>query len=159
MAMTRRTRWSAALLALVALVGLATPANATVTATYGTLTAGAPSVAACTGGTCMATSAVVASNGTVATVITVTVKLYRTKAAGGTTASPSTDVLLKTVTSTYSSTKSLKQSWTLAASQKCLTVATSLYGYYTRVTMTNGTVSGTVTENSAVKQLKGCLSV
>jgi len=107
----------------------------------------------------MATSAVVATNGTVATVITVTVSLYRTKSAGGTVASPSTDYLVKTVTTTYSSVKSIKQSWTLAVSQKCLTVATSNYGYYTRSTMTNGTVSGTVTENSAVKQLKGCLSV
>ena len=157
--MTRRTRWGTAILSLVALIGLATPARASVTATYGTLTAGAPSVAACTGGTCMATSGVVATNGTVSTVITVTVKLYRTKAAGATTANPTTDYLVKTVTSTYSSTKSLKQSFTLSASQKCLTVATSAYGYYTRATMTNGTVSGTVTENSAVKQLKGCLSV
>lgn len=157
--MNRRSRVSAVVIALVALVGLATPAQASVSASYGTLTAGSPSVSACSGGTCMATSAVVASNGSVSTVITVTVSLYRTKSAGGTTASPSTDYLVKTVTSTYSSTRSITSSWTLPVSQKCLTVASSTYGYYTRATMTNGTVSGTVSENSAVKQLKGCLSV
>jgi hypothetical protein len=159
MTITRRARWGTAVLSLVALLGLATPARASVNVTYGTLAAGAPSVAACTGGTCMATSGEIATTGTVSTVITVTVRLYRTKNARATTANPSTDYLVKTVTSTYSSTKSLKQTFRLSVSQKCRTVATSTYGYYTRATMTNGTVSGTVTQNSAVKQLKGCLSV
>jgi len=147
-----------ALAVLVAVFAVTPPASATVTATYGTLTAGAPSVAACTGGTCMATTGAFASNGTVATVITVTVALYRTKAVAGTTASPSTDYLVKTVTTTYSTSKNVKQSWTLSVSQKCLTIG-STYGYYTRATMTNGTASGTVSENSAVKQLKGCTTV
>jgi hypothetical protein len=158
MAKNRVRRWVVGFVALVAVLAVTPPAHASVSASYGTLTAGTPTVSSCTG-TCMSTTATFASNGSVTTVITVTVSLYRTKAVCGTTASPGTDYLVKTVTSTYSTTKGVAQSWSLAATQKCATVATSNYGYYTRATMTNGTTSGTVSENSAVKQLKGCLSV
>ena len=143
---------------LAAALAIAAPASASVSATYGTLTAVAPTVAACSGGTCMTESATFASNGTVATNITVTITLYRTAKAGATTAS-STDYVVKTASTTYSTVKGTKSTWTLAAAQKCLTVATTNYGYYTRATMTNGTTTGTVSESSAIKQLKGCVTV
>jgi hypothetical protein len=136
----------------------ASPATASVTAAYGTLTAAAPTVAPCTGGTCMTESAAFASNGTVSTNVTVTITLYRTAKAGATVAS-STDYVVKKTSITYATVKGTKKTWTLSAAQKCLTVATVNYGYYTRATMTNGTTAGTVTESSAIKQLKGCVTV
>ena len=153
-----RRRLTAGLLVLAAALVIVSPANAAVSATYGTLTAVAPTVAGCSGGTCMTGSATFASNGTVATNITVTITLYRTAKAGATTAS-STDYVVKTASTTYSTVKGTKSTWTLAAAQKCATVATTNYGYYTRATMTNGTTSGTVSESSAIKQLKGCVTV
>jgi hypothetical protein len=134
------------------------PAHATVSATYGTLTSTVPTVAACTGGTCMTTAASFASNGTVSTNVTVTITLYRTAKAGATVAS-STDYVVKRTSITYTTVKGTKSTKTLSASQKCLTVATVAYGYYTRATMTNGTTAGTVSENSTIKQLKGCATV
>ena len=70
-----------------------------------------------------------------------------------------TDYVVKRTSVTYSTAKSVKSTWTLTATQKCLTVATVTYGYYTKVTMTNGTTTGTVSQNSAIKQLKGCVTV
>ena len=158
MVFTRSRRLLAGLVALVATVVVASPAMAAVSASYGTLTPSNPTVAACTGGTCMTTSATFASNGTVSTNITVSITLYRTAKAGGTVAS-STDYVVKTASATYATVKGTSASKVLTATQKCLTVATSTYGYYTKATMTNGTTTGTVTQNSSVVQLKGCVTV
>ena len=158
MVFLRSRRVLVGLAVVVATLVVASPANASVAATYGTLTSVAPTVAACSGATCMTTSATFASNGTVSTNVTVTITLYRTAKAGGTAAS-STDYLVKKSSTTYSTVKGAKSTWTLTATQKCATVAATAYGYYTRATMTNGTVAGTVSESSAIKQLKGCVTV
>ena len=154
----RCRRLLSGLVALVAACAVATPAFASVSATYGTANPVLPTVAACAGGTCMSTSATFASNGTVATNVTVTITLYRTAKSGATVAS-TTDYVVKKASITYSTVKGTKSTWTLSAAQKCLTVATVNYGYYTKATMTNGTTAGTVTESSAIKQLKGCVTV
>jgi hypothetical protein len=143
---------------VVALLAAVTPANATVSASYGTVTAAVPTVAACTGGTCMTGSATFTPNGKVATTVTVSVTLYRTYKAGATTAS-SSDYVVLTTSKTYTTNINNKTASTLALAKKCATVATVYYGYYTRVTMTNGTTTGTVSESSAIKQLKGCVTV
>jgi hypothetical protein len=158
MVFTRSRRLLAGLVALVATVVVASPAMAAVSASYGTLTPSNPSVSACTGGTCMTTSATFTSNGTVSTNVTVSITLYRTAKAGATTAS-STDYVVKTASATYATVKGTAASKVLTATQKCLVVATTAYGYYTKATMTNGTTAGTVTQNSAVVQLKGCVTV
>jgi len=155
---TRCRRLTTGLVVLAAALAIASPASASVSATYGTLTAVAPTVAACTGGTCMTESSTFASNGTVSTNVTVTITLYRTAKSGATVAS-TTDYVVKKASITYSTVKGTKSTWTLSAAQKCLTVATVNYGYYTHATMTNGTTAGTVTESSAIKQLKGCVTV
>jgi len=154
----RCRRLLSGLVALVAACAVATPAFASVSATYGTANPVLPTVAACAGGTCMSTSATFASNGTVATNVTVTITLYRTVKAGA-TVTATTDYIVKKASVTYSTAKSVKSTWTLAATQKCLTLASVAYGYYTRVTVTNGTTTGTVSQNSAIKQLKGCVTV
>ena len=154
----RCRRLLAGFVAFAALLVVASPAHASITATYGTANPIAPTVSACSGATCMTTSATFASNGTVATNVTVTVVLYRTAKSGGTVAA-TTDYVVKKTSVTYSTLKSVKYTWTLPASQRCLTVAAVTYGYYTKVTMTNGTTTGTVTQNSAIKQLIGCATV
>ena len=126
----RCRRLLSGLVALVAACAVATPAFASVSATYGT----------------------------VATNVTVTITLYRTVKAGA-TVTATTDYIVKKASVTYSTAKSVKSTWTLAATQKCLTLASVAYGYYTRVTVTNGTTTGTVSQNSAIKQLKGCVTV
>jgi len=158
MVSTRCRRLLATLVALVATVVVASPAMAAVSASYGTLTPSNPTVAACTGGTCMTTAATFASNGTVSTNITVSITLYRTAKAGATNAS-SSDYVVKTASATYATVKGTSASKVLTATQKCLTVATVTYGYYTKATMTNGTAAGTVSQNSSIVQLKGCVTV
>jgi hypothetical protein len=146
------------LVVLASALVIASPAHAAVSAAYGTLTPVAPTAAGCSGGTCMTESSTFASNGTVSTNVTVTIALYRTAKSGATTVS-STDYVVKKATITYATVKGTKTTWTLSAAQKCLTVATVGYGYYTKATMTNGTTAGTVTQSSAIKQLKGCVTV
>jgi hypothetical protein len=154
----RCCRLLAGIAVLAATLVIASPAQAAVSASYGTANPAMPTVAACTGGTCMTTFASFASNGTVSTNVTVTVTLYRTAKAGATVTSTS-DYVVKKASVTYATAKTAKSTWTLAATQKCRTVATVTYGYYSRVTVTNGTTTGTVSQNSAIKQLKGCVSV
>jgi hypothetical protein len=154
----RCRRLLSGLATFVALLVVASPAQASVTATYGTANPVVPSVAACAGATCMTASGTFASNGTVATNVTVTIALYRTAKAGA-TAAGTTDYVVKKTSVTYSTAKSLKTTWALPATQRCLTVATVAYGYYTKITMTNGTTTGTLSQNSAIKQLKGCVTV
>jgi len=158
MVSARCRRLLAALVALVATVVVASPAMAAVSASYGALTPSNPTVAACTGGTCMTTAATFASNGTVSTNITVSITLYRTAKAGATAAS-SSDYVVKTASATYATVKGTSASKVLTATQKCPTVATVAYGYYTKATMTNGTAAGTVSQNSSLVQLKGCVTV
>ena len=153
-----RSRLITGLVVLASALVVASPASASVSAAYGTMTAVAPTAAGCSGGTCMTESATFASNGTVSTNVTVTITLYRTARSGATTAS-SADYVVKKASITYATAKGTKSTWTLSAAQKCLTVATVAYGYYTKATMTNGTTAGTVTGSSAIKQLKGCATV
>jgi hypothetical protein len=154
----RCRRLLSGLATFVALLVVASPAHASVTATYGTANPVAPTVAVCSGATCMTATGTLASNGTVATNVTVTVVLYRTAKAGA-IAAATTDYVVKKTSVTYSTAKSVKTTWTLTATQKCLTVATVAYGYYTKITVTNGTTTGTFSQNSAIKQLKGCVTV
>jgi hypothetical protein len=90
--------------------------------------------------------------------ITVSITLYRTAKAGATAAS-SGDHVVKTASATYATVKGTSASKVLTATQKCLTMATVAYGYYTKATMTNGTAAGTVSQNSSIVQLKGCITV
>ena len=143
----------------------ATPAWASVSASYGTLTANAPtlitgtSTNGCTG-YCMAGSATFKSSGTVATTVQVVVYLYRFKSSTQTaavcsTSGPCSDTLLKQVSSSIATKSGAATLTTVTASVSCKTLQTSSYGYYTRAVMSNGT-STQYMETSPLLKVKGC---
>ena len=134
----------------------AVPAEATVTASYGSLTANVAAVGACpAGGTCGTASAtaVTIKSATPPAYIQVTVSLYRAKSSLRST----TDTLVYSWTYTYTPTKNVASTWSAVGSVKCKT--TGVAYFYTRASMTNGSAAGTVTEYSALKALTGCASV
>jgi hypothetical protein len=142
--------------AVAALVLVAVPAQATVSASYGSLTANAPSVGACpTGGTCgmASATAVTIKSSTPPAYVQVTVSLYRAK----TSVRSSSDVLVYSWTYTYTPVKGVASTWNAVGSVKCKTTGSAYF--YTKASMTNGSATGTISEYSAAKALTGCASV
>ena len=141
---------------------MAAPAYATQKlGTIGSVTAGVPTISSiCTASSCsMTTSASFAPTGSANTVY-LTVAIYRTARTGG-TAVGTTDVLIKSWTSaSHVIAAKSTASWTFAPAApgyKCVSTATTAYGYYTKASATNLSSISPV-DVSAVKQLKGCLS-
>lgn len=141
------------------------PAWASVSASYGTVTAITPtlitgtSTNGCTG-YCMAGSATFKSSGTVATTVQVVVYLYRFKSSTQTAAvcsntGPCSDTLLRQVSSSIATKSGTSATTTVTASVSCTSLQSATYGYYTRAVMSNGT-STQYMETSPLLKVKGC---